>query len=303
MQFITASRLRDTEHWPFLVRKIQVSAYHLGLLAAVYGAVYGTDVPHLLDDADRRHQRSADRFLIGLIGLIGDARTPSVGGARPAWAPAQLSHDHERTAMRGHGGAESANDDTDHTSGPTAHGDDPVTEPSDGERVCPDWCTLAPGHVTSAADDPHYAVVDRLELPALRDAAGACVQVEVLQYPGHSPVICLVDADGGDDLLPAMRPADALTVLLTVAGAAATALTNAAPARLGLGNAVAVAGLAALASGDADQPVHDRPPTSDTATARGARRVPRAGRTRPELRGRTATTRLGRERRGRDGRV
>jgi len=80
MQFITASRLRDTEHWPFLVRKIQVSAYHLGLLAVVYGAVYGMDVPHLLDDADRRHQRPADRFLIG---LIGDARTPSVGGARP----------------------------------------------------------------------------------------------------------------------------------------------------------------------------------------------------------------------------
>jgi len=74
-----------------------------------------------------------------------------------------------------------------------------------------------------------------MELPAIRRAAGRRVQIEIWQYPAEPPVICRVDDGGDDDLLPPMLPADALALYLTVAGAgaAASALTDAAPAWMG----------------------------------------------------------------------
>lgn len=69
---MSAGWLCDAENWPHPRRIRRISAYHLVLLAAVYG----TDVSRLLDDADRHHLRADDRFLLG---LIGDARPPSIG--------------------------------------------------------------------------------------------------------------------------------------------------------------------------------------------------------------------------------
>jgi|GEM_PF-1766885 len=131
----------------------------------------------------------------------------------------------------------------------TPRGPEATAEPDDDEGSCPAWCTLAPGHVTSG--DPHHAVIELMDLPAIRQVAGRRVQIEIWQYPAQSPVICVVDDDGGDDLLPPMLPADALALCLTVAKAAAAALTDAIPAWMGQDRPVADAPVD-IAGADAD---------------------------------------------------
>jgi len=131
-----------------------------------------------------------------------------------------------------------------------------TAEPDDGEGSCPAWCRLPSGHRKGNDVDPHYAVTELMDLPAVRDTAGRRVQIEIWQYPSEPPVICLVDDDGGDDLLPPMLAADALALSLTVAKAAACALTDAVPAWTGRDSPMAAAPVD-VADADADGAADD----------------------------------------------